>query len=101
MKSDEELMASYVAGDEPSFRALFRRHAPVLLRTLGRDLWRPEDANDLVQQTFLQLHRGRRDYQLGRPLRPWLYTIAFNVKREYFRRTKRRPESPLDLDGRQ
>ncbi len=93
-------MAAYVAGDATAFRELFTRYAPVLLRVMQRQLRSQEQANDLVQQTFLQLHRARNDFQAGAKLRPWLFTIALNLKREYFRRVKRRPEAPLELDGR-
>jgi len=100
MRSDEELMAGYVAGDRAAFDELFKRYAPILLRVLARQLRSPEEAHDLVQQTFLQLHRARNDFRAGARLRPWLFTIALNLKREHFRRVKRRPEAPLELDGR-
>jgi RNA polymerase sigma-70 factor (ECF subfamily) len=100
MRTDEELMAAYRGGDAAAFRELFSRHSPVLLRVMRHQLRRPEDARDLVQQTFLQLHRSRADFREGAQLRPWLFTIAMNLKREYFRRAGRRPESPLELDGR-
>jgi RNA polymerase sigma-70 factor (ECF subfamily) len=96
MRTDEELMAAYADGDQAAFHELFRRLSPVLLRVMRQSLRRPGDAEDLVQQTFLQLHRSRADYQRGRPLRPWLFTIAMNLKREYFRRLGRRPEQPLE-----
>ncbi len=93
-------MAAWVAGDAAAFREIFSRYAPVLLRVMRRQLARVEEANDLVQQTFLQLHRSRNDFEPGAKLRPWLFTIAINLKREHFRRVKRRPEAPLELDGR-
>src|SRR5262245_45057401 len=97
-KTDEELMAAYVAGDKSAFEELFARYAPLLVRMMRRQLRQPEDAEELVQQTFLQLHRARRDFEQGRRLRPWLMTIAFNLKREHFRRRTRRPESALDYE---
>jgi RNA polymerase sigma-70 factor (ECF subfamily) len=97
-KSDEELMAAYVAGEQVAFDALFARYAPLLLRVMRRQLWQQEDAHELVQQTFLQLHRARHDFQEGRRLRPWLMTIAFNLKREYFRKRKRKPETSLEVE---
>jgi RNA polymerase sigma-70 factor (ECF subfamily) len=100
VKSDEELMSAYAAGDTAAFRELFERFAPVLLSMLRRQLRSEEEARDLVQQTFLQLHRARNDFRPGARLRPWLFTIALNLKREYFRRSARRPEAPLELDGR-
>jgi RNA polymerase sigma-70 factor (ECF subfamily) len=100
VRSDEELMADWIGGDERAFDQIFERYAPLLLRVMRRQLHRPEEARDLVQQTFLQLHRSRHDFQRGARLRPWLLTIAVNLKREHFRRVRRRPEAALDLDGR-
>ena len=92
-------MAAYVGGDRSAFAVLFERYAPRLLRLMQRDLGRGEDAHDLVQQTFLQLHRARRDFRAGAKLRPWLFTIALNLKRQHFRRQGRRPEASLELEG--
>lgn len=92
-------MAAYVAGDAAAFRAIFERYAPLLLRAMLRELYVREEANDLVQQTFLQLHRARADFDPGQKLKPWVFTIAMNLKREYFRRKKRRPERSLDAEA--
>ncbi len=100
MKTDEELMAAYVGGDPASFDELFRRYAPRLLRVLRRQIRSEDDAREIVQQSFLQLHRARFDFRQGSKVRPWVFTIALNLKREYFRRRGRRPEAPLELDGR-
>ena len=96
--SDEELMAAYIAGDKAAFRELFRRYTPLLQRAMARDLRSLEEAHDLVQQTFLHLHRSRLDFEPGRKLKPWIFTIALNLKREYFRRNKRRRETSLEDD---
>jgi DNA-directed RNA polymerase specialized sigma24 family protein len=98
LRSDEQLMAAYVAGDGAAFRVIFERYAPVLMRAMLRELYVREEANDLVQQTFLQLHRARADFDAGQKLKPWIFTIAMNLKREYFRRKKRRPERSLDAE---
>ncbi len=99
-RSDEVLFAAYRAGDLEAFQALFERYAPILLRIMHRDIRRGQDADELVQDTFLHLHRASADFRAGAKVRPWLMTIALNLKREYFRRKGRRPEAPLDLDGR-
>ncbi len=89
-------MIAYVQGDSAAFRVIFERYAPLLLRAMLRELYAREEANDLVQQTFLQLHRARADFDQRQALKPWLFTIAMNLKREYFRRHKRRPERSLE-----
>lgn len=91
MRSDEELMVAYVAGDAGAFEALFRRYDGLVRGYLRRGYTREEDVEDLAQQVFLQLHRARRDYRPDRPLRPWLMTIARNLKRDHLRRERRRP----------
>lgn len=95
VRTDEQLMAAYVAGDQDAFVALFDRHAPALLGMFRRHVRSEAAANDLLQQTFLLLHRARRDFRPDSNLRPWLYTIAMNCVREHFRRSGRRKETPL------
>lgn len=89
MASDEELMVRYRAGDRGAFNELFERYAPLLLRVMQYQLYRREDARDLVQQTFLQLHRSRADFRPDAKLRPWLLAIAFNLKRRHLGRVGR------------
>ncbi len=81
-------MSAYVSGDRSAFGELFRRYAPVLLRVLSRQV-PPDSARDLLQQTFLHLHRSRLDFRPGASVRPWLFTIAINLKRQYFRKSRR------------
>ena len=97
--ADAALMRAYVRGDQKSFATLYRHHAPKLrgfLRTRGVT---PAEADDILQQTFLKLHRHRAVYQSGRELRPWLYTIARNALRDYLRRRAIAHVAVADLDG--
>src|SRR5262245_54061321 len=98
MRSDEELMLSYAQGDAASFREIFERYAPMLVRFLSRYVGRAADAQDLTQQTFLQLHRARHDFRAGMRLRPWVMTIALNLSRDLLRRRGRRVETPVDAE---
>lgn len=94
--TDEDLMSAWVGGDPRAFREIFDRYAPRLLGMLRRGLHDEPAAQDLVQQTFLQLHRARADFRAGARFRPWLFTIALNLKREHFRRLSRRREEARD-----
>jgi RNA polymerase sigma-70 factor (ECF subfamily) len=93
--TDEELMLAYANGEEAALRELFKRYAPILLRIHMRQVRRPADAQDLTQQTFLQLHRARRDFRPDSRFRPWLVTIALNLARDFQRRRGRRPECSM------
>jgi len=89
-------MRAHAAGDRRGLSQLFDRYFEPLLRLMQRDLSATEEARDLVQQTFLQVHRARADYDPRQRFRPWLYTIALNLKREYLRTRARRPTVPID-----
>jgi RNA polymerase sigma-70 factor (ECF subfamily) len=97
--SDEELMTAYVGGDHAAFAELFRRYAPILLRLMRHRISRREEADDLVQLTFLHLHRCRHDFRTGAALRPWLFTIALNLRFQHFRECGRRRETTVDVDS--
>lgn len=95
-RTDEELMRAYVEGDHEAFRELFGRYAPMLMRLTLRHLRSEELANEVVQQTFFQMHSARHDFRQDRKLRPWVFTIAMNLVREHYRKKKRRKETVLD-----
>ena len=70
------LMVRYQAGEADAFEQLYTMLAPSLrhyLLALARDAQR---ADDLLQDTFLQIHRSRRTYNPGRPVRPWAFAVA-------------------------
>jgi len=92
-------MAQYVLGNSSALSEIFKRYGTLLMRVMMRGGYSEADANDMVQQAFLQLHRARHDFRPSARLKPWLFTIALNVKRQLIRSRKRRPESPLEMEG--
>jgi RNA polymerase sigma-70 factor, ECF subfamily len=94
-ESDEALMAAYVSGDNGAFELLFARNAPMVFKMGLRALRSPSAASDLVQDTFLHLHRARLNFRPGSRLRPWLATIALNCVRARFRHAGRKKEIAL------
>jgi RNA polymerase sigma-70 factor (ECF subfamily) len=90
--SDEMLMAAYVTGDSRAFEALFARLAPRLHRFFRRSFGSESTADDLLQQTFLKLHRARGTYRQDMRLAPWAFTIAARVRLDELRRRKRLAE---------
>ena len=74
--AEEQLMTLYAGGDVLAFRRLFDRLAPWLRSFFRRSFSDFATADDLTQATFLRLHGARASYQLGRPLKPWLFSIA-------------------------
>ncbi len=74
--SDEELLACFRKGRRDAFSVLVRRYEGELYGYLRRYLADGELAEDVFQNTFIQVFTKLDQYETGRPVRPWLYTIA-------------------------
>jgi len=94
--SDEELLDRYRAGDTDAFTELVRRYERELYNYLRRYLGDATLAEDVFQNTFLQLHVKLELYEKGRLVRPWLYTIATNQAIDALRKAGRTRTVSLD-----
>ena len=92
LPNEETLMAAYVAGDGRAFEQLFARLAPRLHRFFQRSFRSEATADDLLQKTFLKLHRARDTYKPDMRVAPWAFAIAARVRLDEFRRRKRLAE---------
>lgn len=81
-------MRAYVAGDRAAFARLFERLAPSVHAFFFRSMRSRTTAEDLLQTTFLKLHRARDRWRPDQPVRPWLFTIAARVRQDALRRTR-------------
>jgi RNA polymerase sigma-70 factor (ECF subfamily) len=75
--------------------APFERHLDAIYRSALRLTRNPEDAQDLVQETYLRAFRSRRRFRPGTNEKAWLFTIMANAFRNRIRRS-RIVEQPLD-----
>jgi RNA polymerase sigma-70 factor (ECF subfamily) len=95
--SDEELLTRYRdRGRTEDFEELVHRYENELYRYLARYLGDPSLAQDVFQNTFLQVHQKRALYEDGRPVRPWLYSIATHQAIDALRKGGRHPTVSLD-----
>ena len=107
MADPRELMARYCDGDAAAFRELYGAVAPKLLGYLMKMAKSRALADDLLQQTFLKVHRARSAYVRGADPVPWIYAIAHRTFIDETRRKKRAvvqpaeevPEVPAGLTG--
>jgi RNA polymerase sigma-70 factor (ECF subfamily) len=94
-RTDEQLLADYRAGDRTSFSELVGRYQRELYHFLVRFLGNRAAAEDVFQETFLQVHQSAEQFDPQRRFRPWLFTIAANKARDLIRSQARRPTNPL------
>jgi RNA polymerase sigma-70 factor (ECF subfamily) len=86
---DAQLMLALRRGDGSAFDALFSRWAGRLLHYLERMLRDEATAEELVQETFLRVHRARARYTAQARFSTWLYRIATNLALNELRRPRR------------
>lgn len=97
VRTDEELLAAYRStGDRQAFAELVHRYERELYSYLRRFLADPTQAEDAFQATFLQVHLKCEQFEAGRRVKPWLYTIATNQAIDLQRRSRRHKLVSLD-----
>jgi RNA polymerase sigma-70 factor (ECF subfamily) len=94
--SDEDLLLRFRRGQREAFGQLVRRYERELYGYLRRYLGDANLADDVFQNTFLQLYTKIGQYEPGRPVRPWLYTIATHQAIDALRRNGRHQVLSLD-----
>lgn len=97
-RTDEQLLGAARKGDPSSFSELVTRYQRELYHFLVRFLGDHAAAEDVFQETFLQVHQSLGQFDLQRRFRPWLFTIAANKARDLIRSQMRRPTSPLQAN---
>jgi RNA polymerase sigma-70 factor (ECF subfamily) len=86
---DMSLLKRYAAGEEEAFQELVRQYKDSVYAFLRRFLSQSDMVDDVFQETFMQLYVSRGTFDLSRPLRPWLFTIAANKAKDALRRMQR------------
>ncbi len=92
---DETLVEHFIDGDDSAFVQLVDRYHDGLMRFLRRMTGSHAIAEDVFQDTFLQVHNAIESFDTSRRFKPWLFTIAANKARDELRRLKRRKASSL------
>lgn len=78
-ETDLAAIARAQAGDADGFRVVVERHSRSVFRLAYRMTGNSQDAEDVVQETFLRAYRSWHTFQPGTDARKWLFAIARNV----------------------
>ena len=97
--TDDELIRVIRGGETDAFEELVRRTsrpAYLLARRITRN---HEDADDVVQESFVKAYQALDRFQLGKAITPWVLTIVARTALSSLRQSKRRAASALDDPG--
>ncbi len=87
--SDEDLMEYFQQGKESAFNELVNRYNDRLHNFLFRYTHNHQDCEDLVQETFLRVHKSRHSYERIAKFSTWMYTIAINLAKSLYKKKQR------------
>ncbi len=99
MENDRAFVAKARSGDTDAFRALVERHSRVLFRLAFRMTGNAEDAEDVVQESFLRAYRQLDKFDERASFGTWMYRIAANCSLDLVRLRKRRNQAPVVAEG--
>ncbi len=94
----EMLMVRYQQGDFAAATALIRRISPRLHRFFLAKSMSRTDAEDLLQETWLRIHKVRHTYRPGEPALPWFYAIARHIRVDHYRKSVRAAAGERELE---
>src|SRR5215467_4956332 len=102
-ETDAAALARAKAGDKDGFRLLVERHSRSVFRLAYRLTGNEQDAEDVVQETFLRAYKQLRNFESRASFGTWLYRIAANYSLDLIRARKRhqenRPAGYADVNG--
>ncbi len=96
--SDEDLMEYFQQGKEPAFNELVKRYTDRLHNFLFRYTHNHQDCEDLVQETFLRVHKSKQSYERIAKFSTWMYTIALNLAKSLYKKKKRMQKVSIHKD---
>jgi RNA polymerase sigma-70 factor (ECF subfamily) len=85
----EQLMVRYQQADAAATTELIEQLSPQLYRFFAAQLGSADDAQDMLQDAWLRIHRVRHTYRAGEPVLPWVYAIARRVRVDNYRKRRR------------
>ena len=92
-------MEGYQRAEEAAATELVRRASPALYRSFLAYTRNPSQAEDLLQETWIRVHKARPSYRPGSPPMPWLFAIAEHTRLDAYRKRERRQNRESALEN--
>ncbi|MCX6713902.1 MAG: sigma-70 family RNA polymerase sigma factor [Candidatus Vogelbacteria bacterium] len=88
LKTDNELVGDFLAGNEESLELLFERYFKVIYNFTYRFVHEPDVASDITQETFVKAWRNLKKFDQNLNFKTWLFTIAKNTAYDWLKKKK-------------
>ncbi|MFT6399110.1 MAG: RNA polymerase sigma-70 factor (ECF subfamily), partial [Bradymonadia bacterium] len=95
-RTDEELAAAVVTGDFAAFELLVKRYTDKVYRLAWSYVKSDHEAEDVMQDTFINVYRALPRFEGKSKLGSWIYRITVNTSLMRLRSKRRRPEVSIE-----
>jgi RNA polymerase sigma factor (sigma-70 family) len=87
-EQEQSLITAALAGDQKAYQELFDQHRSSINHIIAKIVRNPDEARDLVQETFIKAFSSLASYRFEYRFSTWLYKIAANNSIDYLRKKK-------------
>ena len=95
-RSDQQLIASYLAGDEKSLEILFGRYLKPIYSFVYRYVSGAHDVEDITQEVFVRIWRNLKKFDQNKSFKTWIFSIAKNAAIDFLKKKKAIPFSEFE-----
>ena len=97
-RSDSQLIADYLGGDEKSLEVLFGRYLKPIYSFTYRYVGGGQDAEDVAQEVFVKVWRNLKKFDQQKSFKTWVFSIAKNTAIDFLKKKKAIPFSEFEND---
>ena len=97
-RSDQQLIADYLSGDEKSLEVLFGRYLKPIYSFTYRYVGGGQDAEDVTQEVFIKVWRNIKRFDRDKSFKTWIFSIAKNTAIDFLKKKKTIPFSEFDTE---
>ena len=97
-KTDEQLVADYLSGDEQAFSLLVSNYLKPIYNFIYRYLNNSSEAEDIAQDVFVRAWKNIKKFDQKKKFKTWLFAIAKNAALDWFKKKKTIPFTNFESD---
>jgi len=95
-RSDQQLIACYLKGDENSLEILIKRYLKPIYSFTFRFVGNSQEAEDITQEVFIRVWRNLKKFNRNKNFKTWIFSIAKNTSIDFFKKKKAIPFSKFE-----
>lgn len=94
----DKLIADFKQGDKDAFDCLYKQFAPAMFAVCIRYTHCKDDAQEVLQESFIKIYEGRKTFDEQRPIAPWIKNIVIHTAINFLKKQKKLVLSDQETD---